>query len=226
MNAVGRQRGNARQRAGLAGLLAAALLLGNGCEEEPFLGSTAGYDFGDNNPGLYAAMGDSITQGYGDCGAPYPNRLSALLGRSVINFGVGGARAADGLAQVNGVLAQNPGFVIVYYGANDAIHGADAGSVKEVLRAIVARVQETQAIAILANLTPMTGSHGIFDGNRRAISNAIGDLASEDGVPLVDLAGAFGSGAGLLQSDGLHPNDAGNQVIAETFYDSLRFTVQ
>jgi lysophospholipase L1-like esterase len=213
-----------RRRAAV-GLLGAALLLACGCEEEPFLSSAAGHDFGRNDPSLYAAMGDSITQGYGDGGAPYPSRLEALLGRTVLNFAQGGTRAADGLALVDRVAASRPGFVLVCYGANDAIHGGSPADVKETLRALVATLRDSQCLVLIANLLPMTGSHSAFAGNARAISEAIGELADEDAIPLVDLAAAFGPGDGLLQGDGLHPNDAGTQLIAQTFYDMLRSSV-
>jgi lysophospholipase L1-like esterase len=46
-------------------------------------------------------------------------------------------------------------------------------------------------------------------------------MADAEGVALVDLQGEFGEGAGLLIGDGLHPNDAGNQLIALAFNDAL-----
>lgn len=223
---LARTNGGAGWRLRMLGLAAALLTVTTGCEEEPFLASVSGHDFGDTDPALYAAMGDSITIAYGDAGAPYPDRLAGMLGRTVLNFGVGGARSDDGLAALDAVLARKPGYVLVYYGANDAIHGAPAGYLKENLRAMVQRIQATQAIALLANLTPMTDGHAAFSSAVEAMNAAISDLANELGVPLVDLAGEFGGdGAGLLQPDGLHPNSAGQQVIAEAFYQQLRFTV-
>ena len=49
-------------RGGLRAAVAAALLLacGTGCEEDPFLATAAGNEFGETDPGRVAAMGDSF----------------------------------------------------------------------------------------------------------------------------------------------------------------------
>jgi hypothetical protein len=38
---------------------------------------------------------------------------------------------------------------------------------------------------------------------------------------VADLEQAFGTGVGLLGSDGLHPNPAGYRLVAETFRDEI-----
>ena len=53
-----------------------------------------GHDFGDNDPNLYVAFGDSITEGYGldnyyEC---YPVRLAGMLGK-LLPMRVGGNRS-------------------------------------------------------------------------------------------------------------------------------------
>ncbi|MDD5706510.1 MAG: GDSL-type esterase/lipase family protein [Kiritimatiellae bacterium] len=207
-------------------LAALALACCTGCEEDPFLASVAGHDFGDMDPSLCAAMGDSITIGYGDAGAPWPARLSAMLGSRVDNYGVGGMTSDGGVAMVDGVLSTRPGFVMIYYGANDAIHGRSADSLKNSLAEMVNRVTAANAIALVANLTPMTDGHGAFASAVDAMNVAISDLCNETDTPLVDLADEFGSGDGLLQPDGLHPNSDGQEAIAEVFYRHLRHAVQ
>ena len=55
----------------------------------------------------------------------------------------------------------------------------------------------------------------------QALNNLIRDMASSEDARLVDLEAEFGTGEGLLLGDGLHPNEVGNQVIAEAFADAL-----
>ena len=53
------------------------------------------------------AFGDSITYGYKSTGGGYPGRLSAKLGQTVYNRGVGGEKTSDGLNRINSVLQQD-----------------------------------------------------------------------------------------------------------------------
>jgi lysophospholipase L1-like esterase len=54
------------------------------------------------------------------------------------------------------------------------------------------------------------------------LNDAIRGLASSLGLGgVADLEQAFGTGVGLLGTDGLHPNPAGYQRIAETFRDEI-----
>ena len=69
----------------------------------------------------------------------------------------------------------------------------------------------------IATLLPMYERHdGIFQGEIDSVNASIRLMAAEEGVQLVDLATMFGTGDGL-QVDGLHPNDAGNEIIANAF---------
>ena len=53
------------------------------------------------------------------------------------------------------------------------------------------------------------------------LSDRIRALAASEGARLVDLEKTFGTGEGLILPDGLHPNEAGNQLMAEAFADQL-----
>lgn len=58
-------------------------------------------------------LGDSITAGVGaGPGQAYPELLAARFGTEVINAGVSGETAAEGLARVDQVLAEDPWLVI------------------------------------------------------------------------------------------------------------------
>jgi lysophospholipase L1-like esterase len=52
-------------------------------------------------------------------------------------------------------------------------------------------------------------------------NNQLASLAASHNWTLVDVNAAFGGNLSLLGSDGLHPTDAGYQVIAQAFYDKI-----
>lgn len=179
-------------------------------------------DFGSNNGQVVVALGDSIVAGVDGGGAPWPARLEGLSGKTVINAGVGG-EVSDGALSRSGALLTifKPGYLLILTGANDAILSHSTDHAVANIRAMVQAAKANGTVPIIATLLPMIGEHSIFDGSAQRISTGIREVADAEGVALVDLQSEFGGGAGLLIGDGLHPNDAGNQIIALAFNDAL-----
>ena len=190
----------------------AITLLFSGCEDSD--GGGVSGDTGDNDTNVAVALGDSITQGQGV--APYPGILAGMSGKQVVNAGSGGATASSGPSRAQGLIdSYHPAYLFILLGSNDAIHGNDPAAVKAALAATVEIARNNQTIPILATIPPMTESHGVFNGGAQAINNEIRSLAGETGTALVDLEGAIGSNTEVyLQADGLHPTQAGQEVIA------------
>lgn len=191
-----------------------------GCEDD---GGGSSHDFGDNNPDLYVAMGDSITGDYNGGVEPYPPRLAGLLGKRVVNEGSGGATSGDGAGRVNGVLSgHKPGYLLILYGANDVIRSYGTQGIVDNLRSMIQAAKNNKTVPAIATLTPMTGSHSLWNGSVQNLNTWIRMLASQEDAELVDLEKEFGDGSGFMQSDGLHPNDSGCQLIALAFYDKVK----
>lgn len=186
-----------------------------GCNDDDDGKLGDGHDFGDNDPNLHTAVGDSITA------SGWPGILEGMLGKPVINRGSGGSTTAEGIGQAASALSRdNPGYLLIQYGANDVIHNYNIDTSVNNLRAIVRQAKANQTIPVVATLTPMGGDHEVFDGQAGKLSNAIRDMADQEGAAVADVASSFGGDTTLLR-DGLHPNDAGKQEIAATFYDTL-----
>ena len=196
-------------------LLASAVLF-FGCEHDD-----GEVDVGDNDINLVVCAGDSITLGYACDGPTYPTQLAAMSGKRVRNCGVGGVTASYGASKISSYLSCKPGYVCILYGANDAICDGTPAGVKRNLRSIIAACKNNKSIPILATTPPMIKGHKLYNGAARAVNEAIRELASEEGVALVDLYKAFGSGEEYLVSDGLHPNAAGAELIAKCFLGAL-----
>ena len=205
-----------------AGILLTMSMIFAGCGGDDEEGGGLPDDIGENNPNVIVALGDSITQGFGDGGAPYPSRVANITGLTVYNEGRGGERSGGGAGRVSGVLSRyKPAYLLILYGANDAIAGADVESVIGNLRAIIGAAQANKTVPVLANLTPMYDGRALFNGKVDEYNPRIRDLASETGARFVNLSGEFGDERSLIQADGLHPTDSGNQVIAFAFSDRI-----
>jgi acyl-CoA thioesterase-1 len=155
------------------------------------------------------AFGDSLTAGYGASpGEDWPTRLSALIGRPIINAGVSGDTTASALARIEtDVLSRDPRVVIVGLGGNDFLRGTPMSATETNLREIVRRIQKAGAMVVLLGFRfPTLG----------ADYGTMYERVAEDErcllVPDV-LDGIMGDQS--LKSDEIHPNAAGYALIAE-----------
>lgn len=191
----------------------------SGCEES----KEAEHDFGDNNPDLFLAFGDSITRGVElPADESYPNKLAFLLGVTVINSGTPGDLSADGLARISNELSNSrPGYVLIMFGSNDIIRGRSESVTIHNLRAIVQAVKANMSIPLLASPPPAFGDYAYMEGPLISLSQAIKNLASEEKVKYVDVYGRFPRDTSLYQADGLHHNASGATVLASIFADRL-----
>lgn len=183
-------------------------------------GGLSNSDPGNNDVGVVAAFGDSITAGSECACAPYPSRLAGLIGKSVPNFGAGGSRAGESVGRTQSVIDQcHPGFMLILYGVNDIIHGHGLDSIVSALGQMVDICKSNHVVPVLATYPrPITG-HAIFGPRTVELNGMIRSLASSKGIHCVDLCGEFDANPDLYESDGLHPNDAGTQIIALAFAD-------
>lgn len=147
-----------------------ALPLASGCEDD---GGGGGGDVGDNNPELVACIGDSITQGYKCEGAPYPSRIAAKTGKTVLNFGVAGATSAYGASIISSVVARKPGYVCILFGSNDAIMSRGPEHAAANIRAIIQVCKDHSCVPIVGTPPKMIGGHASFDPAAAAIAAAI-----------------------------------------------------
>ena len=205
------------------GLLCGIIIL-TGCEGggDSHLGD--GHDFGDNNSDLYAAVGDSITEGLtlSDPSARFSDRLAGMLNKTVINAGYAGYETPQILSVLNSVLNQyKPGYVLILAGVNDIIMGYGEDFASANIRLMIQACRDNMTIPVVATLTPVTGSYSAFSSGVYRLNENIRQLCSELDVTLVDLSEAFQKNPAFL-SDGLHPNEAGHALIAMTFYDVVK----
>jgi acyl-CoA hydrolase len=168
-----------------------------------------------DSPGrTIVCLGDSITAGVSaEPGPPYPDLLAARLGTPVINAGVSGDTAEDGLARVDAVLAEDPWLVIVELGGNDFLRRVPPERTEAALRSILRRILSAHAVPVLVELDVP------FGGRYAEIYEKLGD---EFKVPVVEDALHDILTDPALKSDQIHPNAQGYEQLAEAVADEVK----
>jgi acyl-CoA thioesterase-1 len=172
------------------------------------------------------AFGDSLTAGMGlPQSASYPALLQKKLDADgfsyeVVNAGVSGDTSAGGVRRIDWALEGDVKIVILELGANDILRGQPVHEMKKNLAAIVGRARARGAAVLLAGMEAPTNSGIEY---RKAVHDAFVTLAREYELPLIPffLDGVAGMDA-LNQRDGIHPNEEGTMMIADTVYRALR----
>ena len=201
------------------------------------LGLLAGCGSGDsalenNNPGgndlnVVVAFGDSITQGSECSCAPYPARLAALIGKVVYNTGIGGSSANSNVGRTQEAINKyHPAFMFILYGVNDVIHSDGTSGIAAALSQMVFICKKNNVVPVLMTYPRPILGHQLFAGGTLSLNRSIRQIASAEGIKCVDLEQEFSAGSdplfpewpttdpNLMSPDGLHPNDAGTQIIA------------
>ena len=175
---------------------------------------------------LVVFLGDSLTAGLGlDEDQAYPALVGRELARRglpvrVVNAGVSGDTSAGGLARLDWLLAQHPDLLVVELGANDGLRGQPLTGIEANLRAIVERARAAGVGRIVLAGMKIPPNYGPeYAAGFDAIFPRV---ASGEKVTLIPflLEGVAGRPE-LNQPDGLHPNAAGDALVARTVVDAL-----
>lgn len=144
----------------------------------------------------------------------------------IINAGISGDTAKEGNARVDWVLQQRIDYFVLELGLNDIFQGASLDEIYQNLASIIKKVQiaapETQIL-----LTELSLPQEFDDSVSLAFTAMYQKLAKELDVVLIDgfLKGVMDVPA-LNLPDGLHPNEKGQQIIAENVWRVLGPMVQ
>lgn len=167
-----------------------------------------------------AALGDSLTQGYGlaqgDGLVPQLEGWLRDAGQDVrvLNAGVSGDTTAGGLSRLDWTLGDDPDAMMVILGGNDLLRGIDPAASRANLDAILTRLSDAGIPVLLVGL-PAPGNYG--PEFRDAFEAMYVELAEIHGAaffpnllqPITDRQSQGLRFGDLMQDDNIHPNAAG-----------------
>ena len=164
---------------------------------------------------IILAFGDSLTSGVGvRPELNYPQQLSTLLGRKVVNAGIPGETSAEGLTRLPGVLDQvEPALVIICHGGNDILQKLDRKQLRTNLQGMVVAAKQRD-IEVVMIAVPQLG-FGLQD------VPLYQELANELHIPLVKDALRELLTDQQYKSDPVHLNGKGYRKLAEAVADLL-----
>jgi acyl-CoA thioesterase-1 len=175
-----------------------------------------------------AALGDSLTQGYGLVQEQgfVPQLQDWLRARghevTVINAGVSGDTTAGGLARVGWTLTPEVDAMIVALGGNDLLRAIPPEASRANLEGILQAAQDAGVAVLLVGMQA-PGNYGpefkdAFDAMYPELAETYGALHVESFLaPLTEAAEANRRAAlaAYMQADGIHPNADGVALIVE-----------
>ena len=193
-------------------------------------------------------FGDSITQAGANTGG-YIRLMEDMLkakGASdkyeLIGAGIGGNKIYDlYLRMEDDVLAKNPDVVVIWVGVNDVWHkatsgtGTDPDKFERFYNAVVKKLQDKGIKVLLttpSTIGEKTDNTNQQDGDLNKYSNIIRRIAAEKSCGLIDLRRDFlaynlknnpqNDEKGILTTDRVHLNPAGNKFVAERMMEALK----
>jgi acyl-CoA thioesterase I len=172
-------------------------------------------------------LGDSLSQGFGLApNEAYPMLLAKKLHTAGLNFQVTNASAAGsttegGLQRLPAHLKRKIDIFILELGINDAFRGGSVDQIENNLQQIINQVRGRNPnvrVVIAGMQLPNYAANDYVS----AFGRIFGDLAAKNGATLVPylLQGVAGD-LSMNLPDGIHPNAAGQQILAETVWHVL-----
>ncbi len=191
-------------------------------------------------------FGDSITQS-GDTPGGYVTQvrdtiktLSPSSNVNVLGAGISGNKVPDLEKRLDrDVLSKNPTTVVIYIGINDVWHsirqqGTPKDRFSQGLRNVINRIHKTGSRVILCTpsvIGEKASGENPLDEMLDDYSDITRTIAHELGTGLIDLRSSFRAHLaqvntrnrekGVLTTDGVHLNEAGNTFVAKKMLEGL-----
>lgn len=172
-------------------------------------------------------LGDSLTDGYGvSRREAFPALVAekiraAGLRYEVINAGVSGDTTGGGLRRLSRFLDRRIDVLVLELGINDAFRGVPLDQMRSNLQTIIdgVKAKNPNVQVIIAGMQlPLYGA----DSYVRSFGEMFGELAEKNHAALIPyLLLGVGGDPSLNIGDRIHPNAAGQRVLAETLWRVL-----
>ncbi len=171
-------------------------------------------------------LGDSLSAGYGmDREHSWVHLLELRLkdrGHSyrILNSSISGDTTQGGLARLPRLMDRyHPEIVIIELGGNDGLRGIDPDITRENIKRMIQHSRDGGAQILLAGIK-LPPNYGV--SYLKQFESIYTDLAADYDTLLVPF---FMDGVifqpGLLQADGIHPNEKGQPVLLDNVWQVL-----
>ena len=171
-------------------------------------------------------FGDSLMSGYG---LPEKDHLSVILEKSlksegyetqVFNGSVSGNTSLDGLNRIEDeLLDESYDLIIIGLGANDMLRRINPNQTKQNLDKIINIILDNNIKVILAGMVA-SPTNGL--SYKKEFDKIYPDLSKKFEIELIPfLLKGVALNPNFNQDDGLHPNEKGVLIIAETIKKSI-----
>ncbi|MFN2565559.1 MAG: arylesterase [Gemmatimonadaceae bacterium] len=173
-------------------------------------------------------VGTSLTAGFGlEPDSAFPQMIdrkldSLRLPYDAVNAGVSGETSAGLLRRIDWLLRAPFDVVVLETGANDGLRGTPVATVRANVQRIVDRIKAARPDAAIL-LVQMEALPNFGEQYTSEFRRLFPELARRNGLVLLPflLEGVAGHRE-LNQADGIHPNLAGERIVAENMWRALR----
>jgi len=165
----------------------------------------------------------------------YVPKLALLLGReygegaSLNNSGVPGETTERGLRRLPGeIAAYRPDLLLLLQGVVDVNNDNPRFSAVQANLREMVRLAKSRGVTVVIGTIPPLNPEGFRTtgmANVPVLNERIRQIAAAEEIGLADHESAFAGDLTLQGPDGLHPNDAGYQMMAETWFQAIQ-TIQ
>jgi acyl-CoA thioesterase-1 len=141
---------------------------------------------------------------------------------TAINAGLSGETTAGAARRIDWVLRTPADIVVIEGGANDALRGLSPDAAKANIERVIGVIRQKQPKAKIV-LVQMEAPPNYGAAYTRSFRSIYTDIAKRENIPLVPflLAGVAGISR-YNQADGVHPNLAGERIVADNIWRALK----
>ena len=139
-----------------------------------------------------------------------------------VNAGLSGETSMDGKNRIDWVLQQAIDVFVLELGANDALRGLPVEEAKKNLQTILDRVKAKNPDCKIV-IVGMQAPPNLGPVYTKAFAAMYPELAKANTAALVPfLLDGVGGDPDLNLGDGIHPNETGHKILAETVWKALK----
>jgi acyl-CoA thioesterase I len=158
----------------------------------------------------------------------FPSELQARITRrglpwTVANAGISGDTTSGGVRRLEPLLASDVGLLVIELGANDGLRGVAISAIETNLSTMIENAQRRSIRVLLCGMETLPTHGWEYALN---FHNVFPRVASRYAVPLVPFLLAGVALTPDMSSDGIHPNAAGAQRIADTIWPHVEPLLQ